>query len=91
LEFREDAAKGDDVIESVGLTVGEMQEVARRQLRASLAAAVLIAVVAALLALTPHSKEVAIVPVHDFKIVRHPSFEKTGRDVAAVRNTKEAP
>ena len=91
-DFPFDTVQREEVIDGVGITVGEMQAVARRQLVASIVVAILVAAVAGLAALRPASREVAFAPLHELSVVRQAALAPTlARDVAAAKYTNETP
>jgi hypothetical protein len=90
--FLNEAEIGEDVIDGVGITVGEMRAVARRQLAGSIVVAILVAAVAGLAALKPTSLEGASAPLHELTVVHQPTLAPPfARDVAAAKNTSETP
>jgi hypothetical protein len=64
----------DDETVSIGLGLAEIRETARRQLAASIAVAVVIAIGAALVALAPASRDVAALASHKTASVQQPQF-----------------
>lgn len=88
----EDVQYLDDEI-TPGLSVGEVQSVARRQLAGSIVVAIMIAAVAGLTALKPASQDRADVGLLRSAAVQQPSFvTEPGQRVAAlVRHGVELP
>jgi hypothetical protein len=77
-------AGGEGVIDGVGVTVNEMQDVARRQLIGSIVTGVLVACVASLVALRPSPAEMALRSTHTISLVRHAAVIGAGHhDLAA--------
>jgi hypothetical protein len=70
-----DSAQRDDAIDGVGLTIGAMQAVARRQLVGSVVVAILVATVAGVVAL--RSTDLAapsFATAHNIRGVQQPTF-----------------
>jgi hypothetical protein len=75
---------GEGVIDGVGVTVHEMQEIARRQLFGSIVAGILVASVASLVALHPSPPETALKSTHTISLVRHSAeIDAPSLDLAA--------
>ena len=83
-------AQFDD--EPVELTDAGIREMARRQLGASIAVAVVIAIGAGLFALAPPSREVASVSVGHVAIVQQPQFvTPSNRFASSTKRVREVP
>jgi malonyl CoA-acyl carrier protein transacylase len=81
----ENAQLFDDEDATSGLSVGEIQAVARRQFVASLFAGAVIVFVASLMALQPAHRDMAEAAPHRLAGIRHPSFvTPPGSRVAAM-------
>ena len=72
--FDEPESHGEDAIGRVGLSVGAVQSVARRQLIGSIVVALLIAAVAGIAALKPISSVATTAPAHGFAVIQQPTF-----------------
>jgi hypothetical protein len=83
----------DDETVSIGLSRAEIREMARRQLVASIAVALVIAIGAALVALAPASRDVAALASHKIASVQQPQFVTplTARVESAKRIERELP
>jgi hypothetical protein len=76
----------DDGGIAFGLSVGEIQSVACRQLVGSFVVAVVIAAAAAFTALRPVSYDTAVVAPHNVAVIQQPSFvTPLGQRVAAIK------
>jgi hypothetical protein len=65
---------GEDAIGGVGLSVGAVQSVARRQLIGSIVVALLIAAVASIAALQTMDSVATTAPAHGFAVIQQPTF-----------------
>jgi len=83
---------GEEAIAGVELSIRGLQDVARRQLKGSIAVAVLIAGVAGLTAMQPARGPTAVRPAQISPIVWRPTFATPpSQNVAAVKRKKETP
>jgi hypothetical protein len=77
-------ASGEGVIDSVGVTVHEMRQVARRQFMGSIVAGIVVVSVASLVALRPSPPEMALRSTRTISLLRHPDVAAAPRrDLAA--------
>jgi hypothetical protein len=83
----------DDTIEGVGLTIGEMQAVARRQLVGSVVVAILVVTVAGLVALrSTHLAGPNYTTAHNIRGVQQPSFLTPSEHlIATTKRAAEVP
>ncbi|HLW92551.1 MAG TPA: hypothetical protein VKS78_14800 [Roseiarcus sp.] len=82
----------DDVIEGVGITVGAMQGVARRQLAGSIVVAMLVAAVAAMTTMSSARHETGYATARYAPVVQQPTFVASpDRVVAAAKRQTELP
>jgi hypothetical protein len=82
-------ASGEGVIDGVGVTVDEMKEVARRQLRGSIVAGMLVAAITGLVALRPSPPEIALRSTHTISLIRHPAVAAPSHDLTAAAIDRE--
>jgi hypothetical protein len=89
---RAESLPDEDVIHGVGISVGAMRSVARRQLSGSVVVAVLVVAVTGLTAVRFDHREVAYLTAHRFPSVQQPIFVKpTDRVTAAINHKTEVP
>jgi hypothetical protein len=88
-----DSTKHDDTIDGVGLTVGAMQAVARRQLVGSVVVAVVVATIAGVVALrSTHLGEPTFLTAHNVRGVQQPTFVTLPEHlIAATKRALEVP
>jgi hypothetical protein len=88
-----DSIEHDDTIDGVGLTVGAMQAVARRQLVGSVVVAILVATVAGVVALrSTHLAEPTFATAHNVRGVQQPTFVTPPEHlIAATKRALEVP
>jgi hypothetical protein len=83
---------GEDAIGGVGLSVGAVQSVARRQLIGSIVVALLIAAVAGTAALKPIYSVATTAPAHGFAVIQQPTFVTLpDQRIAATKRKIEVP
>jgi hypothetical protein len=89
-DLSEIGARGEGMIEGLGVAVEEMQEVARRQLVGSIVAGILVVGVAGLVALQPSRQEtgVGVKPAHMISL-RRPALIAPSHDMAVANNVRE--
>jgi hypothetical protein len=82
----------DDEVAGTGLSVAEIQGVARRQLIGSIAVAIFIAGVAGLAVMKPASTDASLATTRGFTVVQQPVLTTpAGHHIAAMKNVSEVP